>query len=293
MTTIALSPEILKANKDGIEFYTIQSTGESGMSMSGLAKACGVTHQSISLLVKGLARKSPSDILEPFACKSLEDFVLASNSSFNNVTILKDIFCGAVLTHYAKAGRIEAANNVCRFAAAGIRTFIHSQTGWKPQETSNKLPTDFVESLEMLLAAEKEKKALATANKELQIATTELQVINAELAPKAEAAEVFLESNRNLTFQEAAQLLAIPGIGRDNLFKALIELKLLINTAHPYQRFIEQGIFFVKEIPTNVGFRRQILITPKGMGYILPLLKEHGKKSSKVADSFRLTKRDN
>ena len=47
MTTIALSPEILKANKDGIEFYTIQSTGESGMSMSGLAKACGVTHQSI------------------------------------------------------------------------------------------------------------------------------------------------------------------------------------------------------------------------------------------------------
>lgn len=103
MTTIALSPAVLKAVKDGIEFYTIQSTGESGMSMSGLAKACGVTHQSISLLVKGLARKSPSDILEPFAGKSLEDFVLASNSSFNNVTILKDIFCGAVLTHFSSS----------------------------------------------------------------------------------------------------------------------------------------------------------------------------------------------
>ncbi|MBD2694421.1 phage antirepressor KilAC domain-containing protein [Anabaena catenula] len=295
MTTLALSAQVLRAEKDGIEFYTIQETGESGMSQSGLARACGVDEKTIRRLLETLRTKSPSEILEPFTGSSLEDLTLRTTANLNNANILRDTFCASVITHFAQSGKVEAAQNVCAFAAAGIRTFIHSFTGWQPQQTEEtiKLPTDLLESLKLLVVIETERKALAAANEELQAATTELQAVNSELLPKAEAAEVFLESGRNLTFQEAAQLLAIPGIGRDNLFKALIELKLLINTAHPYQRFIEQGIFFVKETSTSVGFRRQILITPKGMGYILPLLKEHGKKSSKVADSFRPTPKAN
>jgi phage antirepressor YoqD-like protein len=160
----------------------------------------------------------------------------------------------------------------------------------KPQETI-KLPTDFVESLELLLAAEKEKKALAAANEELQAATAELQAVNAELAPKAEAADILLGVHQAVTFQEAAQVMGIPNMGRNNLFKALVELKLIINTQHPYQRYVEQGIFVVRENMTPFGVSPQILITQKGLQYIIPLLKELGKKSSKindrVADSFR------
>ncbi|MEA5529008.1 phage antirepressor KilAC domain-containing protein [Dolichospermum sp. UHCC 0684] len=162
----------------------------------------------------------------------------------------------------------------------------------KPQETI-KLPEDLLESLKLLVVIETERKALAAANEQLQAATAELQAVNAELAPKAEAADILLEAGSNLTFQEAAQVMGIPGIGRNNLFKALVELKLIINTKHPYQRFVEQGIFVVREEQTNFGVFQQILITQKGLQYIIPLLKEHGKKSSKindkVADSFRLT----
>ncbi|MBO1049332.1 MAG: hypothetical protein HEQ10_17075 [Dolichospermum sp. DEX182a] len=155
----------------------------------------------------------------------------------------------------------------------------------KPQETI-KLPTDLLESLKLLVVVETERKALAAANEELQAA-------NAELAPKAEAADILLEAGSNLTFQEAAQVMGIPNIGRNNLFKALVELKLIINTQHSYQRYVEQGIFVVRETQTNWGVIPQILITQKGLQYIIPLLKEHGMKSSKiidrVADSFRLT----
>jgi phage antirepressor YoqD-like protein len=297
MTTLSFNEEILKADKDGIEFYTLAATGESGMSITGLARACGVTQQSISLLIKGLTSKSPSEVLEPFAGKPFEDLALTSNSSFHNVTILKDTFCASVMTHYAKSGKVEAATNVCAFAAAGIRGFIHSFTGWQPQpqqtQETIKLPTDLLESLKLLVVVETERKALAAANEELQAATAELQAVNAELAPKAEAADILLEAGSNLTFQEAAQVMGIPNIGRNNLFKALVELKLIINTKHPYQRFVEQGIFVVREEQTNFGVFQQILITQKGLQYIIPLLKEHGMKSSKindrVADSFRLT----
>lgn len=290
MNSITLSPEILKANKDGIEFYTIQATGESGMSISGLARACGVTHPAILKLLHGLVTKSPSEILEPFVGETLEDLGLVTKSSLHNVTILKDTFCAAVITHYAKAGKVEAANNVCRFAAAGIRTFIHSQTGWKPQEPEHKLPTNFIESLELLIAAEKEKLALAAANKELQTSNSELSGIIEELTPKAQAADLLLKAKDNLTFQEAAQLLNIPGIGRNNLFKVLIELKYLIDTAHPYQKYIDQGIFTVIENTTAYGgARQQVLITQKGIQYLIPKLAVRGYKSNKVEETFKLS----
>jgi phage antirepressor YoqD-like protein len=282
MTTIALSPAVLKAVKDGIEFYTIQTTGESGMSSAGLARACGLDPSTISKLLKALVNKSPSDILEPFVGNSLDDLSLMTNSSLNNANILKDTFCAAVITHYAKAGKIEAANNVCRFAAAGIRTFIHSQTGWKPQEPEYKLPTNFLESLEMLVAVERERASLAAVNEELL--TT-----NSELVPKAQAAEILLKAKDNLTFQEAAQLLNIPDIGRNNLFKILVKLKYLIDTAHPYQKYVDLGIFTVIEKTTAYGgAMQQVLITQKGIQYLIPKLAEQGYKSSKVAEPFKL-----
>ena len=158
----------------------------------------------------------------------------------------------------------------------------------KPQETI-KLPTDFVESLELLLAAEKEKKALASANEELQAATAKLQATNSVLVPKAEAADILLEVGGNKTLQEAAQLLSIPGLGRTNFIKALKELKYLTNDGLPYQKYLNQGIFAVIEKSSSYGAYTQVLVTQKGLQHLIKVLAEYGKKSSKVADSFRPT----
>ncbi|NKB17286.1 MAG: hypothetical protein HC770_02850, partial [Pseudanabaena sp. CRU_2_10] len=43
---------ITRVERDGVEFFTINATGESGMSESGLARLCGVTQQAISKLLQ-------------------------------------------------------------------------------------------------------------------------------------------------------------------------------------------------------------------------------------------------
>ena len=37
---------------DGIEFFTVDDTGESGMSESGLARLCGVSQQGVNKLLR-------------------------------------------------------------------------------------------------------------------------------------------------------------------------------------------------------------------------------------------------
>lgn len=52
---------LILTEQSGVEFYTVSATGESGISISGLAILCGVTKQSISKLVSNLsAGKAPN-----------------------------------------------------------------------------------------------------------------------------------------------------------------------------------------------------------------------------------------
>ena len=47
--------EILRTEENGVEFFTVATTGESGMSQRGLARACGVVHSTIQKLEKRVA----------------------------------------------------------------------------------------------------------------------------------------------------------------------------------------------------------------------------------------------
>lgn len=92
---------------------------------------------------------------------------------------------------------------------------------------------------------------------------------------------MLLEVGDNLTFQEAAQLLGVPAIGRNNLFKALVEIRLIIDTKHLYQKYVEQGIFVARESLTPFGAFNQILITQKGVQYLIPKLEEYDARPAK------------
>jgi hypothetical protein len=50
---------ITRVERDGVEFFTIDATGESGMSESGLARLCGVAQQSINRLLHKSVTASP------------------------------------------------------------------------------------------------------------------------------------------------------------------------------------------------------------------------------------------
>ena len=62
---------ILRYEENGIEFFTVESTGESGISHRGLAILCGVSHWTINDLVKNLEAKKALKRLEAFVDKDL------------------------------------------------------------------------------------------------------------------------------------------------------------------------------------------------------------------------------
>lgn len=124
------------------EFYTVEATGESGMSQSGLAILCGVSRQMIISLEDTLVSKSPSKTLEPFIGKVLtlvssDDFTVTVNGKkVGNLKIYKASFCAAVIRHYDRLGNEVAQYSADQFTEIGINSWIQSITGWSKNEPS-------------------------------------------------------------------------------------------------------------------------------------------------------------
>jgi hypothetical protein len=119
--------QIIRYEQEGIELFTVQATGESGMSQSGLAILAGVSQQAISKLEKTLTTKAPSEWLEFWVDKVK---TLTTNSEFKNATIYGSGFCAAVIQHYAFLGNKIAIYSLNKFAGMGIDKWIQQQTGW-------------------------------------------------------------------------------------------------------------------------------------------------------------------
>ncbi|VEP18147.1 conserved hypothetical protein [Hyella patelloides LEGE 07179] len=125
---------ILRCETNGIEFFTVQATGESGISHRGLAILCGVTHWTINELVKNLEAKQAAKRLKAFIGKDLHlEGVYKKKGGV--VKILRADFCAATVKHYALEGREIAEQSMDKFMTLGINTWIQSITGWQTQET--------------------------------------------------------------------------------------------------------------------------------------------------------------
>jgi hypothetical protein len=127
------------------EFYTVQETGESGMSQTALATLCGVTRKSVSnLLQNTLANKPPSKWLKPLVDEDLTLVTYQSHPDLTvngkkagNLTVYKAEVCRRVLQHYAFVDRNEIPQLVLdAFLDIGINTWIQYLTGWKEKKES-------------------------------------------------------------------------------------------------------------------------------------------------------------
>lgn len=101
-----------------------------------------------------------------------------------------------------------------------------------------------------------------------------------ELEPKAKSFEQLISAKNNQTMNEVAKCFKT---GRNRLFEFLRQKGILMkgedNQNMPYQQYIEQGLFVVREytIPDADGElvnRVQTLVTGKGIRFIDKLLKE-------------------
>lgn len=103
------------------------------------------------------------------------------------------------------------------------------------------VPQDYIQALEAHLAGKKRELEL-----EVDLATTRAQKRTLvakveEAAPKVEAYDKFHNADGYWEFEEFAKTMKVPGVGRNNLFEVLRELKILIddNDNLPYQKWLE------------------------------------------------------
>lgn len=137
--------EIIRKNDQGIEFYTIALTGQSGMSQSGLAVLAGVDGSTLSRLEDTLLHKAPSEFLESFVGQSLTlliDDPKIDGKSVGNLKIYKSSYCAAILKHYSSRENQTALFSLLKFAELGINTWIQRITGWQKRVDSIQPHTD-------------------------------------------------------------------------------------------------------------------------------------------------------
>jgi hypothetical protein len=129
---------ITRVERDGVEFFTIDATGESGMSEIGLARICGVTRQSISALLRDiLAGKIDINRSEPLQRNDLslqlKGIPAIEKSKISKLSIVRAEVCAQVIKHYAFHARPktpEAMFALEKFAALGITGWIQETTHW-------------------------------------------------------------------------------------------------------------------------------------------------------------------
>jgi hypothetical protein len=129
---------ITRVERDGVEFFTIDETGESGMSESGLAVLCGVSHQAVNKVIRSLLATWEQDkSLEPQRNKGVR--LQPSKDSKTprghntDISLIRAEACSKVIEHYAFESKYktqEALFAYRKFALAGITSWIQEITRW-------------------------------------------------------------------------------------------------------------------------------------------------------------------
>jgi hypothetical protein len=129
---------ITRVVRDDVEFFTIDATGESGMSESGLARLCGVTPMAVNKVLRNQLYTWEQDgSLEPRLRKYLSfkptDQRKITECQFLNIKILSGELCARIIQYYAfesKHKTEEALVAFQKFAAKGITSWIQQITHW-------------------------------------------------------------------------------------------------------------------------------------------------------------------
>lgn len=159
---------ITRVIRDGVEFFTIDETGESGMSEIGLANLCGISQQAVNKMLRSLAttnseknslksRLGGKVWLQPRGLSSIE------RSKITNLSIVRASACAAVIEHYAFESKYKTPEAIFayrKFAEMGISAWIQEMTEWHGNPTPrNGIVIDFT-SLDTLLTTKFDASAL-------------------------------------------------------------------------------------------------------------------------------------
>jgi hypothetical protein len=129
---------ITRVERDGVEFFTVDDTGESGMSESGLARLCGVSPVAIHKFISSSAltwdheKELNPAFRKTIAFKPGSGRNLKSSQN-SNIKIISALVCARVIRHYALESKYktqEALFTLDKFSTAGINAWIQEITHW-------------------------------------------------------------------------------------------------------------------------------------------------------------------
>lgn len=144
--------------ENGIEFYVSEDGTQTGMSISGLARCCGVHQTTIS---KFLASSESMTSAAGKTLKTLQGEVLTpmTNDKFPNVKVINAEACAAIITYYAfeskNAKNDTAKTTLSKFSTVGIDKWIKNVVGFDEKHQ------DVMATLSLIYDELKELKTLA------------------------------------------------------------------------------------------------------------------------------------
>ena len=113
-------------------------------------------------------------------------------------------------------------------------------------------------------------------NRRLQEENEEKNKLIEKQKPKAEFYDEIIDSTTVIGMKEVADILKVKGYGRNNLFKFLREKGILNRKNEPYRKYIDQGLFEIKEskyiVENEVKIKPTTYVTQKGLDYIRKIL---------------------
>ena len=185
--------EIRKNQTGIIKYYTRVDTGESGMSQRGLANACGVSHFSLQNLF------DETTIFDEVANKidknRFNSLIYNENKVANkpniyliqvdDLHVIYDIFCERTIYYYAFESRYKktkARELYQSLAQYGLRSFIHSKTGYQPA-LAEKHDVSLMLSIEEQLKQEVEELKLKVVAQQEQLAERDTEIHNLKYRP--------------------------------------------------------------------------------------------------------------
>jgi hypothetical protein len=150
---------ITRVERDGVEFFTIDETGESGMSEAGLSRLCGVTAMAVNKFIRvSLSTWDQEKSLEPQRSKSLRykprKDETTSRGQNADIQLVRAEVCAKVIEYYAFESKYktqEALFAYRKFATLGITSWIQQMTDWHGNAVpKNGIVTDF-KTIDILL----------------------------------------------------------------------------------------------------------------------------------------------
>ena len=259
--------ELIRKEINRIEYFTVDETGESGMSISGLAKWVGMAQNTITDLIKKLSNYPIGTVLpkslQPLVGKA---FVLTVTDTQGR-KIVQDTACACIANYYAMDARkttIEAKQAVLGFTSIGIRVYCQKQTGWQPKPLFT-LPRNYVEALKALVESEEQKEILS-------LQASRRGDLLLEYLPKVNYYDQAIKADGLSSIEEVAKTLNFKGVGRNSLYELLRLNGILMRNNLPYQKYINRGFLVCREEAYNERVYHRTYVTSKGMVFIEKLL---------------------